>query len=81
MDVPNHIICLLKNLYADQETTAKTEHGLTEWFKVEKSVRQGCTLSPYLLNLYAEHIMRDAGLEETEIGVKIAGSQQLSICR
>ena len=75
MGVPNHLICLLKNLYADQEATVRTEHGLTEWFKVEKGVRQGCILSPYLFNLHAEHIIRNAGLEETEIGVKIAGGK------
>ena len=62
-------------MYADQEATVTTEHELTEWFKVEKGVRQGCILSPYLFNLYAEHIIRNAGLEETEIGVKIAGRQ------
>ena len=75
MGVPNHLICLLKNLYADQEAAVRTEHGLTEWFKVEKGVRQDCILSPYLFNLYAEHIIRNAGLEETEIGVKIIGSK------
>ena len=73
MGVPNHLICLLKNLYADQEATVRIEHGLTECFKVEKRVRQGCILSPYLFNLYAEHIIRNAGLEETQIRVKIAG--------
>ena len=60
-------------MYADQEATVRTEHGLTEWFKVEKGVRQGCILLPYLFNMYAEHIIRNAGLQETEIGVKIAG--------
>ena len=73
MGVPSHFICLLKNLYANQEATVRTEHGLTEWFKIEKGVRQGCILSPYLFNLYPEHIMRNVGLEETDVGIKIAG--------
>lgn len=73
MGVPNHLIRLLKNLYVDQEAAVKTEFGLTEWFKIGKGVRQGCILSPYLFNLYAEYIMRKAGLEETEIGIKIGG--------
>ena len=71
--VPSHLIWLLKNWYADQVAAVRTEQGLTEWFKIEKGVRQGCILSPYLFNLYAEHIIRNAGLEETEVGIRIAG--------
>ncbi|CAF4859739.1 unnamed protein product [Rotaria socialis] len=73
MGVPKHIICLLKNLYTDQEATVRTEYGLTEWFKSEKGVRQGCILSPCLFDLYAEYIMRNAELDETEAGIKISG--------
>ncbi|CAF2089884.1 unnamed protein product [Rotaria magnacalcarata] len=73
MGVPKHIICLLKNLYTDQEATVRTEYGLTEWFKNKKEVRQGCILSPCLFNLYAEYIMRNAELDETEAGIKISG--------
>ena len=73
MGVPNHLICLLKNLYADQEATVRTEEGLTKWFKIEKDVRQGCILSPYLFNLYAEYIIRNAEEEETEVGIRIVG--------
>ncbi|CAM4842093.1 unnamed protein product [Rotaria magnacalcarata] len=73
MGVPKHITCLLKNLYTDQEATVRTEYGLTEWFKNEKGVRQGCILSPCLFDLYAEYIMRNAELDETEAGIKISG--------
>ncbi|KAF7242728.1 SS18-like protein 2 [Varanus komodoensis] len=73
MGVPDHLICLLRNLYAGQETTVRTGHGTTDWFKIEKGVRQGCILSPCQLNLYAEHIMRKAGLDESPVGIKIAG--------
>ena len=73
MGVPSHLICLLKTLYADQVAAVRTEQGLTEWFKIEKGVRQGSILSPYLFNLYAENIIRNAGLEETEVGIRIAG--------
>ncbi|CAF2102339.1 unnamed protein product [Rotaria magnacalcarata] len=73
MGVLKHLICLLKNLYTDQEATVRTEYGLTEWFKNEKGVRQGCILSPCLFNLYAEYIMRSAELDETEVGIKISG--------
>ena len=72
MGIPNHLTCLLRNLYAGQEATGGTGHG-TDWFKIGKGVRQGCILSPCLLNLYAEYIMRDARLEETQAGIKIAG--------
>ena len=65
--------CLLRNLYAGQEATAGTGHGTTDWFQIGKGVRQGCILSPCLFNFYAEYIMRNAGLEETQAGMKIAG--------
>ena len=65
MGVPEHLICLLRNLYAGQEATVRTGHGTTDWFQIGKGVRQGCILSPCLFNFYAEYIMRNAGLEET----------------
>ena len=73
MGIPDHLICLLRNLYAGQEATVRTGHGPTDWFQIGKGVRQGCILSPCLFNLYAEYIMRNAGLEETQAGIKIAG--------
>ena len=73
MGVSDHLTCLLRNLYAGQEATIRTGHGTTEWFQIGKGVRQVCILSPYLFNLYAEYIMRNAGLEEAQPGVKIAG--------
>ena len=73
MGIPNHLICLLRNLYAGQEATVRTGHGTTDWFKIGKGARQGCILSPCLFNLYAEYIMRNVGLEETQAGIKIAG--------
>ena len=73
MGIPDHLICLLGNLYAGQEATVKTGHGTTDWFQVGKGVRQGCILSPCLFNFYAEYIMRKAGLEKTQAGIKIAG--------
>src|SRR5574337_504344 len=72
MGIPDHLICLLRNLYADQRATVRTGHG-TDWFQIGKGVRQGCILSPCLFNFYAEYIMRNAGLEETQAGIKIAG--------
>src|SRR5574340_764220 len=72
MGIPNHLTCLLRNLYAGQEATVKTGHGTTDWFQIGQGVRQGCILSPCLFNLYAEYIMRNAGLEETQAGIKIA---------
>ena len=72
MGIPGHLTCLLRNLYAGQGTTVRTEHGTTYWFQIEKGGRQGCILSPCLFNLYAEYIMRNAGLEETQAGIKIA---------
>ena len=71
--IPDHLTCLLRNLYAGQEAIARTGHGSTDWFQIGKGVRQGCILSPCLFNLYAEDIMRNAGLEETQAGIKIAG--------
>ena len=73
METPDHLTCLLRNLYAGQETTVRTGHGTTDWFQIGKGVRQGCILSPCLFNFYAEYIMRNAGLEEAEVGIKIAG--------
>ena len=71
MGIPEHLTCLLRNLYAGQE--ARTGHGTTDWFQIGKGVHQGCILSPCLLNLYAEYNMRNAGLEEAQAGIKIAG--------
>ena len=73
MGVPDHLAHLLRNLYAGQEVTVRTGHGPTDWFQIGKGVRQGCILSPCLFNLYAEYIMRNAGLEEAQAGIKIAG--------
>ena len=71
MGKPDHPICLLRNLYAGKEATFRTGHGTTDWFQIGKGVRQGCILSPCLFNLYAEYIMRNAGLEEEQAGIKI----------
>ena len=73
MGIPDHLACLLRNLYAGQEATVRTGHGTTDWFQKGKGVHQGCILSPCLFNLYAEYIMRNAGLEEAQAGIKIAG--------
>ena len=73
MGIPDHLTCLLRNLYAGQEATVRTGHGKTDWFQIGKGVRQGCILSPCLFNLYAEYIMRNAGLEEAQAGIKISG--------
>ena len=73
MGIPDHLICLLRNLYAGQEATVRTGHGTTDWFQIGKGVCQGCILSPCLFNLYAENIMRNAGMEEAQAGIKIAG--------
>ena len=72
MGIPDHLTSLLRNLFAGQEATVGTEHGTTDWFQIGKGVRQGCILSPCLFNLYAEYIMRNAGLEEAQVGIKIA---------
>ena len=73
MGIPDYLTCLLRNLYASQEATVRTGHGTTDWFQIGKGICQGCILSPYLFNLYAEHIMRNAGLEEGKAEIKIAG--------
>ena len=73
MGIADHMTCLLRNLYAGQEVTVRTGHGTTDWFQIGKGVRQGCILSPCLFNVYAEYIMRNAGLEEAQAGIKIAG--------
>ena len=73
MGIPDHLTCLLRNLYAGQEATVRTGHGTTDWFQIGKGVHQGCILSPGLFNFYAEYIMRNAGLEEAQAGIKIAG--------
>ena len=73
MGIQDYLTCLLRNLYAGQEATVRTGHGATDWFQIGKGVCQGCILSPYLFNLYAECIMRNAGLEEAQAGIKIAG--------
>ena len=72
MEIPGHLTCLLRNLYAGQEATVRTGHGTTDWFQIGKGVRQCCILSPCLFNLYAEYIMRNVGLEEAQAGIKIA---------
>ena len=72
MGIPDHLTCLLRNLYAGQEATVRTGHGTTDWFQIGKGVHQGYILSPRLFNLYAEYIMRNAGLEEAQAGIKIA---------
>ena len=72
MGIPGHLTCLLRNLYAGQEATVRTGLGTTDWFQIGQEIRQGCILSPCLFNLYAEYIMRNAGLEETQAGIKIA---------
>ena len=73
MGIPDHLTCLLRQLYAGQEATVRIGHGTTDWFQIGKGVHQGCVLSPCLFNLYAEYIMRNAGLEEPQAGIKIAG--------
>ena len=71
--IPDHLTCLLRNLYAGQEATVRTEHETTDWFQIGKRVRQSCILSPCLFNFYAEYIMRNARLEEAQAGIEIAG--------
>ena len=73
--IPDHLTCLLRILYAGQEATIRTGHGTTDWFQAGKGVRQGCILSPCFSNFYAEYIMRNAGLEEAQAGIKIAGKK------
>ena len=73
MGIPDHLTCLFRNLYAGQGATVRTGHGTTDWFQIGKGVHQGCTWLPCLFNLHAEYIMRNAGLEEAQVGIKIAG--------
>ena len=73
LGIPDHLTCLLRNLYAGQEVIVRTRHGPTDWFQIGKGVRQGCILSPCLFNLYAEYITRNSGLDEAQAGIKIAG--------
>ena len=73
MEIPDHLTCLLRNLCAGQEATVRTGHGTTDWFQIGKGVHQGCILSPCLFNFYAEYMQRNAGLEEAQAGIKIAG--------
>ena len=77
MSIPDPLTCLLRNLYAGQEATVRTEHG-TDWFQRGKGVHQGCILSPWLFNLYAEYIMRNAGLEEAQDGIKMPGETSIT---
>ena len=73
MGIPDHLTCLLRNLYASQEAIVRSGHGTTDWFQIGKGVPQGCILSPCLFNLYTEYIVRNTGLEESQAGIKIAG--------
>ena len=73
MGIPDHLTCLLRNLYASQEATVRTRHGTTDWFQIGTGARQGCILSPWLFNFYSEYIMRNTGLEEAQAGIKIVG--------
>ena len=73
MGIPDHLTCLLRNLYAGQKATVRTGHGATDWFQIGKGVGQGCILSPCLFNFYAEYIMRNTELEEAQAGIEIAG--------
>ena len=73
MGMPDHLPCFLRNLYAGQEATVRTEHGTMDWFQIGKRICQGCVLSPCLFNFYAEHIVRNVGLDEAQAGIKIAG--------
>ena len=81
MGIPDHLTCLLRNLYAGQEATVRTGHGTTDWFKSGKGVRQGCILSPCLFNLYADYIMRNSQLVETQAGIKIARGRNINNLR
>ena len=72
MGIPDHLTCLLRNLYAGQEATVRTGHGTIDWFQIQKGVRQGCILSPCLFNFYAEYVMKNAGLDEAQAGIKIS---------
>ena len=78
MGIPDHLTCLLRNVYAGQEATVRTGHGTTDWFKIGKGVPQGCILLSCLFNFYAEYIMRNAGLEEAQAGIKIVGETSIT---
>ena len=78
MEIPDHLICLLRNLYAGQEATVRTGHGTTDWLQIGKGVRQGCILSPCLFNLYAEYIMRNTGLEEAKLESRLPGEMSIT---
>ena len=78
MEIPDHLTCLLRNLYAGEEATVRTGHGTTDWFQIGKGVRQGCILSPCLFNFYAEYIMRNAELEEAQAGIKITRRNKIT---
>ena len=78
MGIPDHLACLLRNLYAGREATVRTGHGTTDWFQIGKGECQGCILSPCLFHLYAEYIMRNAGLEEAQAGIKISGRKSIT---
>ena len=78
MGIPDHLTCLLRNLYAGQEATVRTGHGTTGWFQIGKGVRQGCILSPCLFKLYAEYIMRNAGLDEAQLESRLLGEKSIS---
>ena len=78
MGIPEHLICLLRNVHAGQEATVRTEHGTTDWFQIGKGVRQGSILSPCFFNLYAEYIMRNAGLEETQLESRLLGEVSIT---
>ena len=73
MGIPDHLTCLLRNLYAGQEATGRTGYGTTDWFQIGKGLHQGCILSPCLFNLHAENLMRNAGLEESQAGIRLQG--------
>ena len=79
MGIPDHLNCLLRNLYAGQEATVRTGHGTTDWFQVWKGVCQGCILSPCLLNLYAEYIMRNAALDEHKLAIRLLGEIPITL--
>ena len=79
MGIPDHWTCLLRNLYAGQEATVRTGHGATDWFQIGKGVHQGCILSPCLFNLYAEYIMRNAGLDEAQAGIRLPGEISITL--
>ena len=81
MGVPDHLTCLLRNLYAGQEATVRTRHGKTDWFQIKKGVGQTCILSPCFFNLYAEYIMRNARLDEAQAGIKIDGRNNIDVCQ